>query len=147
MHSAFPILPISTPICKSPPRYPPLLPDIYPGNHKCHPTDLITVVKAYVALLTFPYLGKATDITTVRWTRTGTLGGTLFIRKYIHQRYANIDTSTFNILIPDKIPLHDLITITKAQRIHHTSYKLSTYTTVAISNITGFHHIIFREGK
>ena len=76
MHPAFPILPISTPICKAPLRNPPLLPDTYPGNNKCHPTNLITVVKAYVALLTFQYLEKTDSITTVRWTRPGTLGGT-----------------------------------------------------------------------
>jgi len=147
MYSVQRIISIGKPICNSHVPFLPLLPDVYPGNIECKPTNLITVVKAYVALLTFPYLGRAAGSTTIRWTRPGTLGGTLFVRKYFHQKYGDVHISNFNILIPDKLPLHDLITITKAQRVHHISSKLSTYTTVAISNNLGFHCIIFREGK
>jgi len=147
MYSFSRIVPIGTPICKPTQLNPPLLPDSPPGNHPCPPTNLITVVKAYVAFLTFRYIVKSPGVTIIRWMRPEYLGGTLFTRKYLHRTYADIDTSSFNILIPDKVTLHDQITITQAQRICHISHKLITYSTIAVSNNIGFHQIIYRECK
>jgi len=129
-----------------------------------HPTDLATVVRAYVAYLTFDYLRESTsNIQLFSWVRRNKEhphGECKFARAYIHYTYGDLrvqNTPTirvlipttqnnFNILTPDRVALGDDIIITRCYTPCSKCTNQRLYTTIAITRASTqiFHYIIAR---